>query len=59
MKTCGEESGISGWFYGGGFLTHAVAEVVELGATNLTAGHNLNLGVGTLIVPLLGSISRE
>ena len=51
--------GLADGFHGGGFLTHAVAEVVELGEANLTAGHNLNHGVGTLIVPLLGSISRE
>ena len=51
--------GLADGLHGDGFLTHAVAEVVELGAAHLTAGHNLNLGVGTLIVPLLGSISRE
>ena len=36
--------GLADGLHGDGFLNHAVAEVVELGAAHLTAGHNLNLG---------------
>ena len=36
--------GLADGLHGHSVLTHAAAEVVELGAANLTAGHNLNLG---------------
>ena len=45
VKMCSCESGrLADGLHGHSFLTHAAAEVVELGAANLTAGHNLNLG---------------